>query len=66
MNEYAVRLHDGRIINTFAFSRADIPTTLEDEGISRGDIAGIRLLAKRSEAARTNRGQPYAELREAA
>lgn len=64
MNEYAVRLHDGRIINTFAYSRSDIGGALEAEGIDRNEVAGVRLLAKKSPAASGT--IPYAELREAA
>lgn len=65
MNEYAVRLHDGRIINTFAYSRADIAEALEAEGIDRNEVAGVRLLVKKSAVA-YGITTPYADLREAA
>jgi len=64
MNEYEARLHDGRRISVFAFSRTDIGAALEEEGIDRNEVAGVRLLAKKSPAASGK--VPYAELREAA
>ena len=44
MNEYAVRLHDNQTISVFAFSRADIGDALQDEGINRTEVAGVRLI----------------------
>jgi len=64
MNEYIVRTHDNRLINVFAYGRADIPTLLEAEGIHRNDVAGVRLVAKKS--VRSDGNLPYVELREAA
>lgn len=64
MNEYIARLHDNRRINVFAYSRADIATALEAQGIDRNEVAGVRLVAKKSPAATGS--EPYAELREAA
>lgn len=64
MNEYIARLNDNRRINVFAYSRADIAEALEAEGIDRSEVAGVRLVAKKSPAA--SGSTPYAELREAA
>jgi hypothetical protein len=44
MNEYAVRLHDNQTISVFAFSRADIGDALQDQGISRNEVASVRLV----------------------
>lgn len=44
MNEYAVRLHDNQTISVFAYSRADIGDALQDAGIGRNEVAGVRLV----------------------
>jgi hypothetical protein len=64
MNEYLVRLHDNRRITIFAYSRADIPEALDAEGIDRDEVAGVRLIEKKSEIAVGN--IPYVEQRDAA
>ena len=59
MNEYAIRLVSGAIITAFAFSKADLPTALEAEGISRNEVRGVRLLDRKSPRAEGE--QPYVE-----
>lgn len=48
MNEYNVRLNDGRHLTVYAFTRSDIPTALEAEGIDRSDVAGVTLVEKKA------------------
>lgn len=64
MNEYSVRLHDNRRISVFAYTRADIPTALEAEGIDRSEVAGIKLVDKGSP--KYTGSTPYAEVLAAA
>lgn len=42
--EFQVRLIDGRIFNVNAWTKADIPTKLEELGISRTLIGKVRKL----------------------
>jgi len=56
MNEYEVRLHDGKRISVYAYSRADLPTALEAEGFLRSDVAGVRLI---EEVALQPFGEPF-------
>jgi hypothetical protein len=52
MNEYNVRLHDGRLVTVFAYTRADIGDSLAAEGIERDEVAGVRLIEKKARAAK--------------
>lgn len=47
MNEYSVRLVDGRIFSAYAYTKSDIFADIEAKGMSRDNIDSIRLVKKR-------------------
>ena len=58
MNEYLVRTARNGLRTVFGFTKADIPTALEEDGIPREDVLSARLVERKAKAAR-GESRPY-------